>query len=214
MIGVFGGTFNPIHLGHLSIAQEAFTRLSLSRVEFVPCHTPVHKADPKQAFSVTTEQRLAMLGLALQDYAQFHLNLCEIERGGASYMIDTLRSLKEQFAHQTLVLILGTDAFNGLSSWKSANAILDYCHVVICQRPDEQLKLYKQASWVNDIKSLTQSDSGSIYPLNVKPVDCSSTSIRENIMNNTDVSHFLSAPVLNFIKTNLLYEKHTQHARK
>jgi len=202
MIGLLGGTFNPVHRGHLSIAQEVLQHFHLSAVHFLPCHTPVHRESPL----ITTEQRVAMLRLALKDELNLQLDLTEIERGGESYMIDTLRSLSKT-TQQTLLLILGTDAFNGLHQWKQASSILDYCHIVVCQRPNEVVTqtAFKHFR-VNDKKELMHKANACVYFLDVKPVPCSSSFIRENCANNQAIAQFLPQPVLEFMQLNKLYK--------
>lgn len=206
MIGLLGGTFNPVHLGHVSIAQDVKAHLDLSSVEFIPCHIPAHRNSPDKEHAISSQQRVDMLALALQDVAAFHVDLTEIKRGGVSFMIDTLKTLKQQFNAETLVLILGTDAFNGLKSWKSADQILQYCHIVVCQRPNEIAQNIYQNQWVENKASLTKQSFGLIYFLNVTAVCCSSTLIRENLYNKRSVAQYLSPPVLEFVQTNQLYE--------
>ncbi len=204
MLGLLGGTFNPVHLGHLSIAQDVLQSFHLTAVHFVPCHTPVHRKAP----DVSLQQRLTMLRLALHDKDQFVLDLTEIERGGASYMIDTLRVFKKKY-QQRIMLVLGTDAFNSLHEWKQANDILNYCHIVVCQRPGETCRQTAFAyAEVNDKKQLIQQDHGCICFLAVNPVPCSSSLIRKNSANKQAIAQFLPPPVVEFIHSNSLYVSH------
>jgi len=201
MIGLLGGTFNPVHQGHLSIAGDVLQCLNLERVEFMPCHTPVHR----QAPIVSVQHRVSMLKLALKDNQQFQLNLCEIERGGFSYMVDTLQYLQQQEA-QSRVLIVGTDAFNSLHQWKQGDSLFDYCHVVVCQRPNEictQNQFDKHR--VNNVSELHKNQHGGLYFLNVRSVPCSSTQLREKLSKQQSVSQFLAQPVVEFIQSNHLY---------
>jgi len=201
MIGLLGGTFNPVHLGHLSIAQDVLTHLNLERIEFVPCYLPVHRQQP----SVPVEARIAMLRLALQGIKNFDINLCEIERGGPSYMIDTLQALQQQKA-ASRVLILGTDAFNHLHQWKQAQSLFDSCHIVVCQRPGETCRQKQFDKFlVDDVTELSKMAQGGLYLLNVNPVPCSSTQLREKLMKRQSVSQYLAQPVVEFIQSNHLY---------
>ncbi|MBL7003816.1 MAG: nicotinate-nucleotide adenylyltransferase [Gammaproteobacteria bacterium] len=198
MIGLLGGTFDPIHLGHLSIATDVQQHLNLNSVEFVPCKVPVHKQQP----NVPVDARLAMLQLALQDYPQFNLNRCEVDRESDSFMIDTLKSMASE-TNEPLVLILGTDAFNGLHLWKQASSILDYCHIVVCQRPGDQMRQKQYDNyWTKEAESLTKQPSSLIYSLIVTPIPCSSTNIRQNVKS---AGQYLPQSVLEFIKLNHLY---------
>ncbi len=201
MIGLLGGTFNPIHQGHLSIAQDVLQCLKLERVEFMPCHTPVHRQSPL----VSVEHRVSMLKLALKGHDQFHINSCEVDRGGSSYMIDTLRFL-QQDEEPSRVLIVGTDAFNNLHQWKQADRLFDYCHIVVCQRADQvctqnQFDQYR----VSKVSELIKKPIGGLYFLNVSPVPCSSTQLREKLSKQQSVSQYLAQPVVEFIQSNHLY---------
>jgi len=204
MNGLLGGTFNPVHFGHLSIAQDVLDELHLDSVHFLPCHTPVHRESP----NIATQKRVDMLKLAVQENAQFKLNLSEIKRGGSSFMIDTLKELS-QITHDPWVLILGTDAYNALHLWKHSQSLLDYCHIVVCQRPKEtctQDAFSKHI--VNNKEELKNKPNGFIFFLEVTPNPCSSTFIRENSMNTQAIKQYLPQPVLEFIQLNNLYEFH------
>ncbi len=201
MLGLLGGTFNPIHRGHLSIAQDVFQFLNLEAVHLLPCHTPVHRDVP----SASIQQRLAMLHLAIKDQAHLKLNLSEVDRGGASYMIDTLKYLTQKTSDKW-VLILGTDAFNGLHQWHQSEQILDYCHIVVCQRPSQNCTQTQfNQHLVNDVSLLSDKVTGCIILLEVKPVPCSASFIRENSANKQAITQFLPQPVLEFMQSNSLY---------
>lgn len=205
MIGIFGGTFNPVHLGHVSIAQEVLDFFKLSSIEFIPCNQPVHRENPEKAFGVSSQQRLDMLQLATQHNQKFHINTLELDRGGFSYMVDTLRQLKGQF-DDSLVLILGTDAFNQFNNWKQPQAILELCHIVVCQRPNELLNFELLQNYrTHDPNQLKELTAGCIYSFEVKPVDCSSSEIRHNRIKNKSIEAFLASPVLDYIDSNQLY---------
>ncbi|HHO59227.1 MAG TPA: nicotinate-nucleotide adenylyltransferase [Thiotrichales bacterium] len=131
MLGVFGGTFDPVHYGHLKPAQAVMQALKLSQLRFIPNRVPPHRAPPW----LPVEQRQALLELALQDYPAFILDTRELQRGGPSYMVDTLESLQEDFTGETLCLILGLDAFAGFTQWHQWARILTLSHLVVTQRP-------------------------------------------------------------------------------
>lgn len=131
LTGVFGGTFDPVHYGHLKPAQAVMQALHLSRVRFVPNRLPPHREQPW----LSVEQRVALLELALQSYSGFVLDRCELGRNGPSYMIDTLISLKQAYPEETLCLILGQDAFNGFENWHRWQEVFQYCHLLITPRP-------------------------------------------------------------------------------
>ena len=113
MIGVFGGTFNPIHYGHLRTAVEVKALLALDQVRLIPCKLPPHREQP----DVSGEMRFAMVQLAVAEVDGLIADRCELDRQGPSYMVDTLQTLKQQFPEQALVLMIGGDAFLGLERW-------------------------------------------------------------------------------------------------
>ncbi|MFH0907898.1 MAG: nicotinate-nucleotide adenylyltransferase [bacterium] len=131
-IGIFGGTFNPVHLGHLVMAQDAFEQFSLSRVLFLPASTPPHKAGPHVA---SAEHRLAMLRLAVEPDPRFEVCEEEIRRSGVSYTIDTIRHLKEHDPGAALFFIIGSDTLRELHTWKDIHTLLELCDFVTLARP-------------------------------------------------------------------------------
>jgi nicotinate-nucleotide adenylyltransferase len=130
-IGVYGGSFNPIHLGHLLAAECSREQAGLDRVLFVPAAVPPHKRDHSLA---TAEDRLAMLALALGGHEAFAVSTLELDRGGVSYTIDTLADLAARHPGDTLVLLLGPDAVAGLPTWRDPGAILDGWEVRAVER--------------------------------------------------------------------------------
>lgn len=131
MIGLLGGTFDPVHHGHLRIALEAKEALGLTEVRFIPCRQPPHRGDA----SATAQQRLDLLRLACGDMPGFAVDTRELERPGPSYMVDTLASLRAERGDEPLCLILGWDAFLGLPGWHRWQNLLDYAHLAVVQRP-------------------------------------------------------------------------------
>jgi len=130
-IGVYGGSFNPIHIGHLLAAECSREQAALDRVVFVPAATPPHKADQTLA---AASDRLAMLSLSIGGHDRFTISSVELERGGVSYTVDTLAALAAQHPDDTLVLLLGPDALAGLPAWREPRAILDGWEVRAVER--------------------------------------------------------------------------------
>jgi len=113
MIGVYGGTFNPVHFAHLRTALEVAEIFALEQVRLIPCRIPAHRDQP----DVSADMRLAMLQLASADVSQFVVDRRELDRDGPSYMVDTLHSLRLEHPHSGLILFMGADAFSGLEKW-------------------------------------------------------------------------------------------------
>lgn len=131
-IGILGGTFNPIHTGHLILAQDALEQFELNRVLFVPCAKPPHK---KAAGLLPAEHRLRMIEVALEGDLRFEISPVELQRGGTSYTIDTLRELARLWPRARFYLILGGDSLLELHLWKDVYALLALCEVVTLVRP-------------------------------------------------------------------------------
>lgn len=135
-IGILGGTFNPVHSGHLLLAQNAMERLELSKVLFIPCANPPHKAATTLA---SAEHRLAMLELATEHDLHFEVSDMEIRRGGYSYTIDTIRELKRINPSAELYFIIGTDSLLELHTWKNIHDLLKLCRFITFSRPGTEM---------------------------------------------------------------------------
>lgn len=135
-IGIFGGTFNPVHMGHLVMAQDALELFELSKVIFVPCACPPHKTSNDVA---SAEHRLAMLQAALEGDLRFEVSDIEIRRGGVSYSIDTAREIKKHHLGCELFFIIGADSLPELRLWKEISQLLDLCRFVTIARPGVDL---------------------------------------------------------------------------
>ncbi len=134
MIGIYGGTFNPIHRGHLRAAEEVVAALGLSRLLFVPSARPPHK-DSDAAIMAPAQERLAWVKLAVRDNPLFAADDIELERPGPSYLVDTLETLTQRFAGDELVFVAGRDAFCEMGSWKAPRALFAACHIAVTSRP-------------------------------------------------------------------------------
>ena len=203
MIGVFGGTFDPVHYGHIKPALSIKQALSLTQLLFVPNNIPPHRGAPW----LSVEQRLSLLKNVVDDYADVSVDEREINREGLSYMVDTLRSLKEEYPAETFCLILGMDAFIGLSSWHQWRDILDLSHIVVMQRPgftpadiEKQMRpedyLFLADKMTQDVKALGARETGLILLQSVPQLDISSTQIRKQLLNGDDVSQWLPDKII------------------
>lgn len=210
LIGLLGGTFNPIHFGHLCMAQELTDALKLSEVRFIPSANPPHKAAPK----VSAQQRAQMVQLAIDDNPLFKLDRRELERTGASYTIDTLISLREELGkNASLCLMMGSDAFTKLDSWHRWQEMLDYCHIILVQRPNskteklsDKMTAFLSAHYTENIDDLAEKSVGYIHMQAITAQDISATNIREKLALGCSPKYLLPDNVLNYIQQHQLYK--------
>ena len=193
LIGIFGGTFDPIHFGHLRSALEVMQQAGLDQVRFLPNARPPHRAQPW--LDTTTRQHLVQL--AMTDQPGFVLDDRELRRDGPSYMVDTLADLKSEFAGASLCLMLGSDAFAGFTQWQHWQAILDLCHIIVMTRPGVELAvLHNQPPMITsricpDADSLLNSPQGLILLQSVTALDISSSRIRESLRQGLSIRYLL-----------------------
>ena len=205
MIGIFGGTFDPIHYGHLRAALEVKEIFGLAEVRFIPSANPPHRLLPQ----APAEIRLAMLNLAIRDQSGFVVDTREIDREGPSYMVLTLESIRQDFPGQPLLLFIGSDAFTQLTSWYQWQRLFDFAHVIVLIRPGftvPKLDSFFAARLVENKLSLNQSLSGSLYLQLITQLDISATAIRALFANSRDPRYLLPDIVLNYIRHNNLYQ--------
>ena len=181
-LAVFGGTFDPIHLGHLCVAWEAAELLDAD-VLMMPSGVPPHRPPP----IASADQRVAMLQVALRDQSRLVLDARELTRSGPSYTVDTMIELRAEHGDRPLVLLLGADAFAGLPGWHGWRQLFELAHIGVLSRPGEQavlpelLKSEAAPRWVDDPAALRFIPSGKLIALSVTPLEISATRIRELI---------------------------------
>jgi nicotinate-nucleotide adenylyltransferase len=212
-IGILGGTFNPIHFGHLRIAEALAESLQFDEVRFIPSANPPHKIEPK----TSATDRAHMVKVAIEDNPLFKLDTIELERTGASYTIDTLISLREQLGKTTsLNLIMGSDAFVHLESWQHWEAIIEYCNIVLVQRPQaptetQQPKLSKVLEqflseyYSDDPTALKDTPNGFVHMQTVTPLTISSTDIRARVNKQQSIRYLTPQSVIDTINTKQFY---------
>lgn len=206
-IGILGGTFDPIHNGHLHIANEIFLHLNLQTIHLIPCYKPVHRNLPL----ASAPDRLAMVKLAVADQAGLIADDREIIRGGPSYMIDTLHSLRQDFPRTPLCLIMATDAFQYFDKWKNWQEIADIAHLVVVNRNDypspnvTALKTLLEKKQSKNPRVLKQTLGGHIYLMQIPKLDVSGTEIRRLITHGGNPEGMLPEAVLSYIQTHHLY---------
>lgn len=208
MIGLYGGTFDPVHYGHLRTAQEAVEALGLCELRFLPLNQPVHRSEPE----ANAAQRRAMLLAAIDQQPAFSVDESELRRGGPSFMVDTLRALREEVADQPIVLLLGVDTFNHFLDWREPLQIIDLCHLVIMSRPGYQLPTHGPlgalvaARRVLDPQRLRQQPGGLLHILPVAQLEISSSYIRKLLHNKKNPRYLLPDSVLELIRAQGLYQ--------
>lgn len=191
-LAIFGGTFDPIHLGHLSVAWEASELLD-AEVRLMPASVPPHRPTPL----ADARQRVAMLQAALQKQSRLTLDTRELERSGPSYTIDTLIELRNEQDDRPLVLLLGVDAFAGLPSWHRWRELFDVAHIGVLSRPGVQVALPEAllaeiaGRRADDPSTLHFSSSGKVTELSVTPLEISATRIRELLAEGRDPRYLL-----------------------
>ncbi len=198
MIGIFGGSFDPVHLGHLKTAKSIKKELNFERLFLLPCHDPVHK----NSLHYSPKQRLEMLNLAIKDYPSLEIDTREINREGNSYMIDTLADLAEEFKGKTICLIIGMDSFLSFKTWKKWDEFARLVHLIILPRNSDRpaennLETFDLAL---DKSDLNISSSGLLYFSNSELIDISSTDIRGKIASNQNLDGLMPSPVIKFLQ--------------
>ena len=208
-LGLLGGTFDPIHFGHLRVALEAIEQLDLQKVHFIPCKHPVHKA----AANASKEHRLAMLKLAIENEPQFMIDEQELWRESPSYIFETLQANRQLHPNTPLVLILGSDSFANITTWNNWENIPDIAHLAVIKRPnytiDETANVYQalHTRFTEDKTTLHNSLSGNIIFISGTQLDIASTHIRHLIRNNQNPRFLTPNSVLEYIQLNSLYKE-------
>ena len=198
MIGIFGGSFDPVHLGHLKTAKSIKKELNFERLFLLPCHDPVHK----NSLHYSPKQRLEMLNLAIKDYTSLEIDTREIDRKGNSYMIDTLADLTEEFKGKTICLVIGMDSFLSFKTWKKWDEFARLVHLIILPRNTDGLveKNLETFDLALDKSDLNISSSGLLYFSNSELIDISSTDIRGKIASNQNLDGLMPSPVIKFLQ--------------
>ena len=198
MIGIFGGSFDPVHLGHLKTAKSIKKELNFERLFLLPCHDPVHK----NSLHYSPKQRLEMLNLAIKDYPSLEIDTREIDREGNSYMIDTLADLTEEFKGKTICLIIGMDSFLSFKTWKKWDEFARLVHLIVLPRNTNGLvkKSLETFDLALDNNDLNISSSGLLYFSNSELINISSTDIRGKIASNQNLDGLMPSSVIKFLQ--------------
>lgn len=193
-LAIFGGTFDPVHLGHLSVAWEAAELLD-AEVRLLPASVPPHRAPP----IATAAQRVAILRAALHGQSRLTLDTRELDRAGPSWTIDTLHELRAEQGDRPLVLLLGADAFAGLASWHRWRELFEAAHIGVLSRPGisaglpDELEREVAGRRIADAVGLRVLPAGKVVELAVTPLEISATRIRELLATGRDPRYLLPA---------------------
>ena len=214
-IGILGGTFDPIHHGHLRIAQEALEQCDLAQVRFIPSGTPPHRAPPLAAATM----RLEMVRLALNGHPGFIVDEREVFRTTPCYTVDTLSELRAELGtQQSLCLILGGDAFLQLHTWHEWRRLFELAHIVVLQRAgglplgnamnnaDSALQAEYRKRLAPGARAPHEAPAGSIFVADMPALEISATDIRRRCARSRDVRYLLPDAVAQYIQTHELYD--------
>ena len=207
LIGILGGTFDPVHNGHIHMAQILIEQYKFDEIRFLPCHIPAHRENPTTGM----DDRIQMLHLALEHLPYCHLDLSEIDRGGISYMADTLKALKTTYPSDHLVFMLGMDAYNHLNTWHHWQTLLNDANMAVIPRPGyirehkPWQQLYCAEHEVSDIAALRSHQAGQLFFAQTPERDVSATDIREHIHAHTVTPEEVPAAVWQYIQDKKLY---------
>jgi nicotinate-nucleotide adenylyltransferase len=211
MIGIFGGTFNPVHYGHLRSALEVRDIFGLDEVRLIPCANPPHREQP----AVTAPMRLHMLELAIKNQPGLKIDTRELDRydqhQAVSYMVDTLQSLRQESPIESLLLFIGSDAFEYLTGWHQWQQLFDFAHIVVMIRPGfetQELDDFFKNRLTGNIKELAEASAGKLCFQQVTQLDISATAIRDIIARKQNPGFLLPDAVIEYIKQHRLYETH------
>lgn len=197
-IGIYGGTFDPIHMGHLMVAEAARQDCSLEEILFIPSASPPHKKDK---YIVNPAYRLEMVQLALEDNPFFKISYVEMERQGINYTVDTLRTLRQDYPRGwELWMIVGGDSFLQIETWKDVPEIMRMCHLAVYRRSS-----YSQDEYDLRADNLQEKYNTKIVFLDAPRVDISSTDIRNRIKEGKSIRYMVPSRVENYIKNNRIY---------
>lgn len=191
-VGLFGGTFDPIHYAHLFVAEEARQRFDLEQVVFMPCSTPPHK---KHYAVSPAEHRFAMTLLATANNPSFRTSRLEIERGGISYTVDTLEQWRHLYPHHDLFLIIGADSLAHITTWKQSERICQMAHIIAASRPGFDLQSLH----------LPQSFCQKVYVMEMPLLDISATDIRNRVRRGASIRYLTPESVVQYILKHQLY---------
>jgi len=184
-VGLLGGTFNPPHIGHLLMADQVKDQLNLEDIQFMPTAEPAHV---NEKTTISSDYRVDMVDLAIEDNPDFSLNLTEVNRGGKSYTIDTIKELKESNPNIDYYFIIGGDMVEDLENWRSIDELVDLVQFVAVRRPNFKSETSYPVIWVD-----------------VPQIAISSSEIREKVATKSSIKYLADDEVIDYINAKGLY---------
>ena len=173
-IGIMGGTFNPVHFGHVEIAKAAFSQYALDEIWFMPNHIPGYKSHTDL---ISGEHRLNMIKLAIEEIPHFKVSRFELDRTGNTYTAETMTLLKQKYPNDKFYFIMGADSLNSFDKWKNPEIILKYATILVAQREEASLKEVQLR--IDELNCLF--DVNNFFIINCPEIPCSSSMIRDNL---------------------------------
>lgn len=205
LYGLFGGTFDPIHYGHLTPLKEVLRIAELSQITYIPVALPAHRRLPE----ANAEHRLAMTRLAVDEEPHFTVDDIELKRHGISYTVDTLHSLRQRYPQRQYALIIGLDALLTLETWHRWQTLQHSVHIIALARYGWQLPQtlppWWQAAYVESCAELRQSAGGKILFIETTPTPISATTVRARLKAGEEISTMTPRRVCDYIRTHNLY---------
>lgn len=217
-LGIFGGTFDPIHFGHITPVIEGAEKANIKKVALMPCYIPSHK-NPATASS---EDRLKMVELVCADYPLFYPDARDINRGKPTFSVDSLKEIRAAMPSTPLCFFIGSDSLQNLLTWHDLQTLFTLCHFIVCERTGDSVKgmqgnsnehmqlkkLLSQRQTFNP-EAVHNSLAGHIYIANTQALTMSSTEIRQQLAKNQSVEGFLPSKILDYIQQHKLYQPRT-----
>ena len=205
-IGILGGTFDPVHYGHLRLAIEAHEALDLDHVRLMPLHSPGHREAPIASPATRLEMVRAVKGPPIE------IEACEVERGGTTYTVDTLMQLKNDWPDRSLCLLMGLDAYASLPAWHRADELLGLAHIVVAARPEADYQMHPGLdelignAHADSVKELHDSTAGRVFFLDIPLLPIAGSDLRQRTATGRDIRHLVPDAVCAIIAKEGLYK--------